>query len=92
MNGCIYTFRDTDLTFKTGSFIQERTTTIFWKLLTRLKYCVAHVQRKTDRGLIEDESKEDVPMLSPLGAAIGAAFTGLCVCVDLHGIATAFGG
>lgn len=33
----------------------------FLKLFTKLKYCAAHVQSKTDRGLMEREPKEDMP-------------------------------
>lgn len=61
MNVCIYTLSNIDLTFKTRSFIQECTTMTFLKLFTELKYCAAHVQSKTDRGLTKVESKEDMP-------------------------------
>lgn len=47
-----------NLTFRA---IQECRAMKSLKLFTKLKYCAAHVQSKTDRGLMERDPKEDMP-------------------------------
>lgn len=92
MNVCIYTLSNIDLSFKTGNFIRQCTTTTFFKIFAKLKYCAARVQSKTDRtagGWVK--GRHDFILLSPWSAATGAASTDSCVYVDLHGIAMAIG-